>query len=563
MKISTFLVSMLALVPFTVVFANAAEFNLSINQLTLDLDGDKSQALAINGQIPGPTLRFQEGEGVVVHVTNKLGVPSSLHWHGLLLPGEMDGVPGLNGFPGIAPGATYTYRFKARQSGTYWYHSHSEVQEQAGVYAPIIIDPKEPDPIQTSRDYIVMLSDFTKTDGMEILRNLKNNHEYYNRGRRTIGDFFTDIQRNGWSSTLKDRLEWGEMRMDPTDLADVTGYHFLINGKTADENWTGIFTPGERVRLRFINGSAMSFMDVRLPGLKMVVVQADGQNIEPVVVDEFRIAPAETYDVVVTPKEDKAYTIFAEPIDRSGFSRATLAPRAGMSAALPERKPRTILTMEDMGMSHGGHSGHGAPSQPEQNVMQDHSAHSSGPTNQAPSPKDHSQHSQPTQPSTQTNTKPSGWADAATPADNRALKYADLRSYTPQRDTRQPTREIIVRLGGSMNRYVWTLNGQGADHSAPIELAFNERVKLTFVNESMMAHPMHLHGMFVQLINGQPADRLPNKHTVNVAPGKSYSVLLTADEAGEWAFHCHLLYHMASGMMTKVVVARLNAGSNK
>lgn len=560
MTIRTLTLLWLAIAHVAFGIAHAAEFNLTIDQRTIRIAGDHSQVLAINGQVPGPTLRFSEGDDVVIHVKNNLDQESSLHWHGLLLPGNMDGVPGLNGFPGIAPGDTYTYRFKARQSGTYWYHSHSGAQEQAGVYAPIIIDPKEPDPVQSARDYVIMLSEFTKTDGMEILRNLKNNHEYYNRGRRTIGDFFSDISREGWITTLKDRLEWGEMRMDPTDLSDVSGYHFLINGKSADENWTGMFAPGERVRLRFINGSAMSFMDVRIPGLKMVVIQADGQNVEPVVVDEFRIAPAETYDVIVTPKEDKAYTIFAEPIDRTGFSRGTLAPRQGMVGQLPERKPRTILTMEDMGMAHGGHSGHGASSPTAPNVTKDHSSHSTSPA-KATDPQDHSQHLKPAETKASGNGRPKGWSDASTPPGNRALKYADLRSYTPQKDTREPTREIVVRLGGSMTRYIWTLNGQSADHAAPIELAFNERVKLTFVNESMMAHPMHLHGMFVQLVNGQPADRLPNKHTVNVAPGKSYSVLLTADEPGEWAFHCHLLYHMASGMMTKVVVARLSGGS--
>jgi CopA family copper-resistance protein len=508
--------------------ANTAEFHLELAPRKITIDDRTADALTINGTLPGPLLRFREGDDVKIHVTNRMKDLSALHWHGLLVQPGMDGVPGLAGFKGIAPGETFTYRFRARQSGTYWYHAHSGTQEQAGLYAPLIIDPKEPEPIQAQRDYVVLLSDFTTEDSSEILRNLKGNHEYYNRGRRTAGDFLRDIRQNGVGTTLKDRADWADMRMDPTDLADVSGYTFLVNGKSPAGNWTGLFAPGERVRLRIINGSAMSFMDVRIPGLKLIVVQADGQNVEPVVVDEFRIAPAETYDVIVTPREDKAYTIFAEPIDRSGFAAATLAPREGMRGELPERRPRTILTMEDMGMAHGDHGTHGGHGA--------HAGHSPSPT---------------------TPGKPSGWADASTPPEHRALRYADLRSLTPQPDTRAPEREITVRLGGSMNRYIWTLNGKTMPDAEPVALRFNERIKLTFVNETMMSHPMHLHGMFVQLLNGQPADRLPNKHTVNVEPGKSYSVMLTANEAGEWAFHCHLLYHMASGMMTKVVVGPL------
>jgi CopA family copper-resistance protein len=531
--------------------ALAAEFRLVLEPATIDIDGARSPALTINGTLPGPTLRFREGELVTIHVTNRLKEKSSLHWHGLLVPGEMDGVPGLNGFKGIEPGETFTYRFTARQSGTYWYHAHSGTQEQAGVYAPIIIDPATPDPVRTQQDYVVLLSDYTDTDGYEILRNLKNDHEYYNRGRRTASTFLEDWRENGLSETLKDRADWGQMRMDPTDLADVTGYTFLVNGKSPAANWTGTFATGDRIRLRFINGSAMSFMDVRIPGLKMIVVQADGQNVEPVVVDEFRIAPAETYDVVVTPREDKAYTVFAEPIDRSGYAAATLAPREGMRGELPEQRQRTVLTMEDMGMAHGGHEGH---------AMTGHEGHA------APAPTGHEGHTGHEPAPSKADSprkKPRGWADAGTPPGARALKYADLRALTPSADTREPEREIVVRLGGSMTRYIWTLNGQNAEHTAPIALRYNERVKLTFINESMMSHPMHLHGMFVELVNGQPAARLPKKHTVNVEPGKSYSVLLTADEPGEWAFHCHLLYHMASGMMTKLTVATLASGHHK
>ncbi len=556
MLLRAFLALVLAL---TALPALGAEVRLTVERKDVTVTGRSVSAITFNGQLPGPTLRFREGEDVTIHVTNKLDEDTSVHWHGLLLPGMMDGVPGLNGYPGIKPGETFTYRFKVRQAGTYWYHSHSGAQEQAGMYGALILDPRESEVVKTEREHIIVLSDFSEEDPDEILRNLKNDHSYYNRGRRTIGDFFRDARRNGLGATVRDRLEWGEMRMDPTDMADVSGYTFLVNGQSPTGNWTGLFRAGERVRLRFINASAMSYFDVRIPGLKMIVVQADGQDVEPVPVDEFRIAVAETYDVVVTPREDKAYTIFAEPIDRSGYARATLAPREGMTADVPPMRPRTTLTMADMGMAHGGHGGHGAPAEPAQSQGPGgHGDHEAAPPVPAQS-QAHGGHSDHDAPAAAREGPPRGWADAATPAGMRALKYSDLRSLTPQKDLREPTQEIVVRLGGSMERYVWTLNGAKAEHASPIELKYGERVKITFVNETMMAHPMHLHGMFVQLINGQPGERLPNKHIVSVAPGQSYSALLTADEPGEWAFHCHLLYHMAAGMMTKVVVARMSA----
>ena len=533
--------------------AHAGEYRLTIDRQTVNVTGKPVQSLTINGQVPGPTLRFKEGEDVTIHVTNRLREDTSVHWHGLLLPGQMDGVPGLNGYPGIKPGQTYTYRFKIRQAGTYWYHSHSGTQEQAGLYGALVIDPATPDVVQAARDYVVVLSDFTSEDSDEILRNLKNDAGYYNYGKRTLGDFFDDARRDGFWGALRDRLDWGDMRMDPTDLSDVSGYTFLVNGKSPAQNWSGLFTPGERVRLRFVNASAMSYFDVRIPGLKMIVIQADGQNIQPVPVDEFRIAVAETYDVIVVP-QDMAYTIMAEPIDRSGYARGTLAPREGMSAPIPQLRPRTVLNMSDMGMAHGMGDMKGMDHGSGDMKGMDHGGGDmQGMDHGGMSGMDHG--AKPKQPSG----PPRGWADAGTPPGMKALRYADLKSLVPQKDTRPAAREIVVRLGGNMERYIWTLNGRKASEADPIELQYGERVKLTFVNESMMAHPMHLHGMFVQLVNGQPADRLPNKHVVNVAPGSSYSVMLTADEPGEWAFHCHLLYHMNSGMVTKVVVARMSA----
>lgn len=521
--------------------ALAEEYNLTIAREPVNITGNTVEKITINGTIPGPTLRFTEGQDAVIHVTNTLDEDTSVHWHGLILPGEMDGVPGFNGFPGIKPGEMFTYRFKIRQDGTYWYHAHSMGQEQDGHYGSIVIAPKGPDPVQADRDYVVLISDFHDEDSWDIMSNLKMSAEYYQYARRTIGDFFDDAQDRGFEKAWGDALAWGEMRMLPTDLSDVTGYTFLINGKTPEQNWTGVFKPGERVRLRFINASAMSFYDVRIPGLKMQIVSADGQNVEPVPVDEFRFGVAETYDVIVTPKEDKPYTIAAESIDRTGFALGTLSPREWMRGDRPQARDRALLTMADMGMNHDmGDMDH---TQMNHDMPMDHASMG---------------HALPFDESMNAMAEKSGWAKAGTPPGDKALSYADLRYYGTQKDTRQPAREIIVRLGGNMERYIWTINGKKYADSGPINLNYGERVRLKFINDTMMAHPMHLHGMFVQLENGQPADKLPNKHTVIVPPGQSYSVLLTADEAGEWAFHCHLLYHMMAGMMNKVIVAKLD-----
>lgn len=501
--------------------ALAGTYHLDIAREPVNITGKPVSKITVNGGIPAPTLRFTEGEDVTVTVTNHLDEDTSIHWHGLLIDPAMDGVPGFNGFPGIKPGETFTYRFNIRQSGTYWYHAHSMTQEQEGHYGSIVITPKGGDGIKADRDYVVVLSDFTEEDADGVMMNLKMDSDYYATARRTLGDFFHDVKAEGWDKAWKDAKDWGKMRMARTDLADVTGYTFLVNGKSPEANWTGLFKPGERVRLRFINASAMSFFDVRILGLKMSVVQADGQNVEPVPIDEFRFGVAETYDVIVTPKEDKAYTIAAEPIDRTGFAIGTLAPREGMKGEMPKQRERALLSMFDMNM---------------EEMMKDDPDMEMTPADMI-----------------------SGWAKTGTPEGDKALSYADLRYAGIQKDTRPPERTVDVRLGGNMERYIWTLNGKKFSDAEPIRLKYGERVRLKFTNETMMAHPMHLHGMFVQLENGQPAEKLPNKHTVIVPPGQSYSVLLTADEVGEWAFHCHLLYHMMSGMMTKVVVAKLDA----
>ncbi len=504
----TIFVLLFSLTPSFSSQASAKTYNLDIDRQKINIAGKKVKKITVNNTIPGPILNLIDGEDVTINVTNHMDEDTSIHWHGLLIPGNMDGVPGLNGFPGIKPNETFTYHFKIRQTGTYWYHSHSKGQEQDGLYGAIVIKPKAVDPVQSDHDYVVLLSDFHKEDAKTIMANLKMFSEYYQYVRRTVADFIGSAKKDGFSKAWENSKMWGQMRMLPTDLSDVTGYTFLTNGKTSDQNWTGIFKAGQRVRLRFINASSMSFFDVRIAGLKMFVVASDGQNVESVPVDEFRFAPAEIYDVIVIPKEDKAYTIIAEPIDRTGFALSTIAPTEGMKGEIPTQRPRTLLTMKDMGMDHD-------------------------------------------------MSEKSGWAETGAAKGSRALNYSDLRYLGIQKDIREPMREILVTLGGNMERYIWTINGKTHMEAKPINLKYGERVRLKFINETMMAHPMHLHGMFFQLENGQPIKKLPNKNMVIVPPGGSYSVLLSANEVGEWSFHCHLLYHMMSGMMTKVVVAKL------
>jgi CopA family copper-resistance protein len=608
LALSRLAASMLALAVLgTPPAARADEYNLSIGSKIVAYGGHDTEAIAVNGEIPGPTLHFREGEDVVIHVTNTLPVDSSIHWHGMLVPAAMDGVPGLNGFAGIKPGQTFTYRFNVRQNGTYWYHAHSGLQEQMGLYGPIVIDSKQPDPVKADRDYVVMLSDFPPEQADRVFANLKASSDYYNYSRRTIGDFFEDVSRDGWKATVADRAMWGRMRMDPTDLSDVSGYTFLVNGKSAADNETFLFKPGERVRLRFINGGTMTYFDVKVPGLKMTVVAADGQNVVPVAVDEFRIAPAEIYDVIVEPRDDKAATIFAQAMDRTGYARATLAPRAGMSAAIPPMYPRTLLTMADMGGAMGGDMGDTSQGgdQPMAGMTLDSMDMGStdagnmgagntdmgsmdmppaptaasggkktilyyrdpmGGSDTSPVPKTDSMgmdylpvyasdadaaNAAPAAP----DVRPTGWLGGFPPGE-KVLSYADLKALTPDPDTRAPDKELVLHLTGNMQRFIWTINGKKDGEGEPIRLRYGERVKITFVNDTMMAHPMHLHGMYFELMNGQPAGFMPEKHIVNVPPGQSYSVLLTADEEGTWAFHCHLLYHMAAGMMTELVVAR-------
>ncbi len=562
-------------------FAAASRtFDLNVEAARITVDGTTSAALAIGGSVPGPVMRWREGEEVVIRVTNRLREPTSIHWHGLLLAGVMDGAPGFNGFVAIGPGDTYTYRFVLRQAGTYWYHSHSGGQEQAGMYGAIVIEPAMGEKIATPRDYVVLLSDHTTEHPDTILRRLKANNDIYVKAPRTILDFFRDSARDGLAPTIEDRKMWGNMRMSPTDLSDVTGYQFLMNGKGAGDNWTGLFKPGERMRLRFINGSAMTFFDVRIPDLKMTVIAADGQDVVPVPVDEFRIGIGETYDVLVVPGADRAYTVMAEPIDRSGYVRGTLAPREGMQAEVPKLRPRALLTMSDMGSmgnmdpgsmtgkDHSGMPGMTQGSMPPDNsnmATMDHSKmpgmdHSTMPgMKQGSMPDRDPSKARGMGPSMDQRTVTAdgaplrGWDSAGTLPGQKALRYEDLKSLAANKDARPPTQELMIELDGQMTRYNWTLNGMRFDQAAPIRVKYGERVRIRYMNATMMAHPMHLHGMFVELENGQ-TNRMPRKHVVVVRPGSAASVILTANEPGDWPFHCHLLFHMNAGMMTRFVV---------
>ncbi|MFX5525088.1 copper resistance system multicopper oxidase [Acinetobacter baumannii] len=595
------------------------EYHLNINEQQVNVTGKPLKRITVNGKFTAPLLEFEEGDEAVIHVHNQLkNQDTSLHWHGLLLPGLMDGVPGFNNFKGIAPNGDFVYRFKVKQNGTYWYHAHSKGQEQDGLYGPLVIYPKGKIPVaaheKTDRDYVVMLSDFHNSSSDSIMKNLKKSAEYYQNRRETVSDVLKQVKAQGLKATWQDRSMWNQMRMLKTDMSDVTGYTFLVNGKTPQQNWTANFKAGDKVRLRFINASAMSFFDVRIPNLKMTVVSADGQPVKPVAIDEFRIGTAETYDVIVEPTQSN-YQIEAESIDRSGFAIATLHDENTQAVGpvqMPAPRPRALLTIDDMGMSHGDgsneHAGHQMNMQHDMSAMPEmkkettqanhdhtmmkmdhdmknmssdghdhsmmHMTHDMSAMSEmnhdmqamSSSEYDHAMMNMNHEMPAQSENKPKkdepvyGWANASTPAGIKALQYSDLQSLTPQPDTRAPERELVIRLGGNMERYIWTINGKKFSDTTPLQVKYGERIRLKFVNDSMMAHPMHLHGMFMQLENGQQAENLPNKHTIIVPPGKTVTALLTADALGEWAIHCHLLYHMSAGMMNKLIVAQVNDG---
>ena len=562
------------------------QFDLAIGYQSVNFTGRERIATTVNGSLPAPVLRWQEGEPVTLRVTNHLAQDSSLHWHGMILPTGMDGVPGLS-FAGIKPGETFEYLFAVEQSGTYWYHSHSGFQEQTGVYGAIVIDPRDPDPVAYDRDYVVVLSDWSDEAPETIYAKLKKMSHYYNFRERTAGDLWRDIKDKGVSATWQERAMWNQMRMSDTDIADVTGYTYtyLMNGVTPADGWQALFQAGEKVRLRFINAAAMTIFDVRIPGLTLTVVAADGQNIEPVTVDEFRIGVAETYDVVVTPSSDSAYCIFAQSIDRSGYSRGVLTPNLEWDAEIPAMDYAPRLSHGDMGMSHGNH-------QVMSDDMMDHTQHTGmDHSTMNHHTMDHSQHQTIAAATTEQgreslakagfgtsgviNHAPTefgphvdmrteilqngiddpgvGLRDHQQRYGRKVLTYSDIRNLTRTLDPREPQREIQLHLTGNMSRYMWSIDGTKFADADPIRLTYGERVRIVLVNDTMMTHPIHLHGVWSEVETNEP-DYIPRKHTVLVHPGSSTSYLVTADAKGQWAYHCHLLYHMA-GMMRAVWIS--------
>jgi FtsP/CotA-like multicopper oxidase with cupredoxin domain len=517
---------------------DGSTFDLVIDSLPVNLTGRSRLATVANGSLPAPTLRIRQGDTVTINVTNRLTEPTSLHWHGLRLPADQDGVPGLT-FSGIRPGATFTYRFPILQAGTYWYHSHSGMQEQTGLYGPLILVPRDPEPYPYDRDYVILLSDWTDEDPMSIASNLKQQSDYYNYQRQTLATLRAEARQNGLKSALQERFRWARMRMSPTDIMDVTGstYTFLVNGQPPAANWTGLFRPGEKLRLRFINGSSMTTFDVRIPGLSLSVVAADGNDIEPVAVEEFRIGVAETYDVIVEPRDDRAYTVFAQAQDRSGFARGTLATRAGMSAAVPALDPSPLRTMADMGMA-GMDMSKMMPGMDMSRMPAPALRGRPEVDNTALQPTDR-------------------LGEPGTGLDNngrRVLVYADLKALNPDTDIRPPARDLEFHLTGNMQRWIWGFDGRKFSEVGPIRIKLGERVRFVLINDTMMEHPIHLHGFLVSLENGHDG-HLPLKHTINVKPGERLSFIYTADTPGHWAFHCHLLYHMETGMFRTVLIA--------
>ena len=648
---------------------SAGTHEIVIERHVVNITGRERVGMLINGQLPGPALRLKEGEDAIINVTNRLDENASIHWHGLIVPPEMDGVPGISpGYgDGIRPGETFTYRFKVRQAGTYWFHSHSSgEQEQLGMYAPLIVEPREREPFTYDRDYVIMLSDWTDEDPKRIVRNLKQDSSWYNFNRQTLVGLIQELSRapsaEARQAIINDRITWSLMRMDPTDIADVSGYTFLVNGKSPERNFTALARPGERVRLRFINAATSTYFDVRIPGLKMVVVQADGNNVHPVRIDEFRIAIAETYDVIVQPSEDRAYTIVAESMDRTGFARATLAPRLGMIGELPPHRPRRLVSMSEMAMNPGPQGGDRGTLTPEQDMPghvvppspmgtsgmdnmsggngrspksrptsagQDHSKMPGmgGKDSGQPKAKPKQSPAQPSMPGMKHGAaagdtmasedplaasaqmqagdhssmpgmgrrpaagrrSPSAMGrdsqsetavveqgaedmvsvgsagghggmsdpienDTGAPAGARVLSYRDLKALRPY-PYKPYDRIIEIRLTGNMQRFFWSINGRKFSEADPIVLRLGERARFRFINETMMNHPMHIHGtwMLPEVGNGV---RNPKKHTVNIKPGTTLDVDIPADAEGPWAFHCHLLYHMETGMMRQVNVVR-------
>ena len=540
-------------------------FNLSIEKIAVNITGNPSIAKTVNGMLSGPTLRWKEGDTVTINVTNNLNEDTSIHWHGIILPASMDGVPGFSNFNGIKPGETFTYKFPILQSGTYWYHSHSGFQEQEGVFGAIIIEPKIKDPYEYDREYVISLSDWSDEKPSSVYRKIKLSSSYYNFKQRTVGDFIDEVKEKGFFEAFSERKMWNEMKMTDRDISDVSGYTYtyLMNGENPATGFKALFKNGEKIRLRFINSAAMTFFDVRIPGLKMTVVAADGNNIQPVTVDEFRIGVAETYDVIVEPEVNKAYSIFAQSIDRSGYALGALTFDEKVIAQTPQMDAFPILTHADMGM--GGTSDNNSehdmstmetqkPTMNHSMMGHDMSTMNSNQKKEIPITK--LEESTGVQVDAVAMNPQYRLSDPGVGLRNngrRVLTYADLKSLTPTTNDKYPDREIILRLTGNMERYMWSINGITYKDAKPLEFKYGERLRITYINDTMMNHPMHLHGMWSDLETGDD-NYLPRKHTIVVQPGSKISFRVNVDAKGSWAYHCHLLYHMTD-MFRKVIVS--------
>ncbi len=565
--------------------------HLGVSQSRLTIAGRLTGSpITVNGTLPGPTLRMREGQNVEIHVRNDHpDQDTSIHWHGIILPASMDGVPGVS-FAGIKPGETFVYRYQVRQNGTYWYHSHSGLQEQLGHFGALVVEPAEPEPFSYDREHVVILSDWMFTDPYRVLKKLKKFGGYFNYQRPTIANMISDARQDGLGTVISKRLRWDAMRMDPTDISDITGavYTYMVNGKSPEENWTATAKPGERVRLRIINAATMTYFDFRIPGLPMTVVAADGQHIKPVETDELRIAVAETYDVLVTMPDDRAYTMFAETIDRSGFARGTLAPRAGMQADIPPRRPRAMRTMADMGMaSMAGMAGMSGMNKKDSDTMQMPAGKAPGadmpgghggaamadmtpnpgaaqpggalPTENLPESVMHGPEKHGSQASMIAMRPRRRYAEPGIGLGDdgrRVLTYADLRALRQPADRRAPTRQFDLHLTGNMERYIWGFDGKKYSDAEPIRFVYGERLRMNMINDTMMDHPIHLHGMWMDMYAGGTLADNPRKHTVSIKPGELLTVDISADAPGRWAFHCHLLYHMDMGMFRTIAVVR-------
>lgn len=483
----------LIILPWNVSQAGVREYNLVIRYQDVSITGRDVTAMTINGSMPGPTLRFKEGDLARIHVRNEMDVETSIHWHGMLLPNLQDGVPYLT-TPPVLPGGTFTYEFPLNQSGTFWYHSHTGLQEQRGVFGSIVIEPEIPD-VQTDRELVVVLSDWTDESPDEALRTLKSGSDFYSLKKGTVQSLLGAFRAEAVPDVLK--RSW--QRMPPMDISDIAYDRFLVNGRPSAELNA---RPGETVSLRIINASASTYFYLQFAGGEMQVISADGMNVHPVMMRRLLIAVAETYDIIIIVPENGLYEFRATAQDGSGFSSLFIGAGDRISApGVP--KP-------DLYKMHGG--GHDAMQMGGMEGMMHHE-------------------------------------EMAMPVDERPLPpYDELRSTkSTALSGEHQLREVTLELTGDMERYVWSINGKTLNESDVIKINKGENVRFVLLNRTMMHHPMHLHGHFFRVVN-KHGDYSPLKHTVDVPPLGTTIIEFYADEEKDWFFHCHVLYHLEAGM---------------